>query len=179
LRLALLSEIALLAVALFCVKYFRIDIQPFTDNVPRDFFIGIIGSVPPLSFFFFVVSEKAAGISFLKGIRRIVLRDIRNIFSRSRLIDLIIISFAAGIAEELLFRGVLQIKFGIVVSSILFGLMHFISPVYMIIATLMGFYLGAFLFIFDNLMIPVQIHFLYDLGALVYLLIFVNNDDEN
>jgi len=87
------------------------------------------------------------------------------------------ISLAAGIAEELLFRGVLQIKFGIVLSSILFGLVHFISPFYFIVATVMGFYLGAALYIFDNLMIPVQIHFLYNLGALVYLRFFVNNDD--
>jgi membrane protease YdiL (CAAX protease family) len=177
--LALLTEIAVLGTAFFCMHYFRIDIPPLTDNIPRDLIICIVGSVPPLALFFFIVSKKAAQLSLLKGMRKIVLNDVRNIFSHSRLIDLIMISLAAGIAEELLFRGVLQIKFGIVPSSILFGLVHFISPLYMIIAAGMGFYLGAFLYMYNNLMIPVMIHFLYDLGALVYLCFFMNGNDEN
>jgi membrane protease YdiL (CAAX protease family) len=176
---AFLSEIALLGAALFCVQYFRIDIPPLTDHVPRDLLISIAGSVPPLALFFFIVSKKAAQLSLLKGMRNIVLHDVRNIFSHSRLIDLIMISLAAGIAEELLFRGVLQSKFGIVPSSILFGLVHFISPLYMIITAVMGFYLGAFLYMYDNLTIPVMIHFFYDLGALVYLRFYVNNGNAD
>lgn len=179
LTVALLSELSLLAATLFCITYFSIDVPLFTDDTVRDFIVGIIGSIPPLLLLFFIVSKKAAGLALFKGIREIALHDIRNIFSQSRLIDLILISLSAGIAEELLFRGVLQVQFGIVASSILFGLVHFISPLYMIIAAAMGFYLGSVFSLYDNLMIPALIHFLYDLGALVYLRFFVSTDDMN
>jgi len=79
------------------------------------------------------------------------------------------ISFAAGFAEELLFRGVLQARFGIVIASIIFGLVHFISPLYVIITALMGLYIGAFYYFTESLLVPIQMHFIYDLGVLVYL----------
>ena len=107
------------------------------------------------------------------SLRKTIINDIRVIFSKTKLLDLCLISILAGFAEELLFRGVIQVKLGIVGASIIFGLLHFITPAYCVIATIMGFYLGFLFQYYESLLIPVQLHFIYDLGALVYLRYFV------
>ena len=58
--------------------------------------------------------------------------------------------------EELLFRGVLHQKMGIVGSNILFGLVHFVTPAYAVTAGLIGAYLRwVFLDQCDNLLAPI------------------------
>lgn len=89
-----------------------------------------------------------------------------------------LVSILAGVGEELLFRGVLQdglaLKFGIapalVTASLIFGLAHFITPAYFLIATAMGAYLGLIYHFTDNLLIPVIVHALYDWIAIHYYL---------
>jgi membrane protease YdiL (CAAX protease family) len=61
------------------------------------------------------------------------------------------------------------VKYGVMAASILFGAVHFISPMYILITMIMGFYLGFFFFLTGSLLVPIQIHFVYDLGALVYV----------
>ena len=63
--------------------------------------------------------------------------------------DIIMIALFSGIAEELLFRAALQPHLGIVITSFLFGLMHYAPGVpvlwiYPYIATAMGFYFWLF-----------------------------------
>ncbi|HEW81812.1 MAG TPA: CPBP family intramembrane metalloprotease [Nitrospirae bacterium] len=103
------------------------------------------------------------------SLRKMVLIEIREVFSHCTLIDIIIISLLAGFGEEFLFRGLLQTKLGIVAASIIFGLFHAVSPAYVIAATIMGFYIGVSYQMSGSLLVPVQIHFVYDLAALVYI----------
>ena len=64
--------------------------------------------------------------------------------------DLALISLLAGLGEELLFRGLIQDGLvgwlgpwpALVLTSVLFGLMHPITPGYAVLATLAGAYLG-------------------------------------
>ena len=107
------------------------------------------------------------------SLRKIIITDIKNLFSNTNLLDICLISILAGFAEELLFRGVIQVKLGIVGASIIFGLLHFITPAYCVIAIIMGFYLGFLFQYYESLLIPIQLHFIYDLGALVYLRYYV------
>jgi membrane protease YdiL (CAAX protease family) len=79
----------------------------------------------------------------------------------------------AGLAEELLFRGVIQAKWGIIAASILFGVLHAVTPAYVILATVIGFYIGLLYHCFQGLLIPIQLHCIYDFGALIYLRYFV------
>ena len=87
------------------------------------------------------------------------------------------VSLIAGFAEEILFRGIIQIRFGIVTASILFGLVHFVSPAYLIVTSVMGLYIGCVFYLSGSLLVPIQLHFIYDLGALVYLRYFVKEGD--
>jgi len=142
--IALLVEGITLALAMILARYFDIDLLPLSVNFIRDSIIGAAGALIPFCFFVYLMSEKAGEISMFRPIRRIVTNDIKGIFLNAELIDIIIIALIAGIAEEMLFRGVLQIRFGIVAASIVFGLLHYISPAYVIIAALMGLYMGTF-----------------------------------
>lgn len=167
--IALLVEGITMALAVILARYYNIDLLPLSGNFIRDTLIGAAGAFLPFCFFVFLMSEKTKDISWFRSIRKIVTNDIKAIFLNAELIDIIIIALIAGIAEEMLFRGVLQVRFGIVTASIVFGLLHYISPAYVIIAALMGLYMGAFYYFSNSLLVPIQIHFLYDLAALIYL----------
>ncbi len=172
--LTCLVEGIVLVAALIIARYYGLKLVPLTQNVFRDIVIGTLGAVFPLALFMLLLSEKAEGIPALGSLRSIIVNDIKDMFSEARLPDLCFISVFAGIAEELLFRGVIQVKLGIVGASIIFGLLHFLTPAYFIIATLMGFYMGFLFLYYDSLLIPIQLHFIYDLCVLIYLRYFIS-----
>jgi len=86
------------------------------------------------------------------------------------------VSAAAGLGEELLFRGVifvalarpLGVPLALVISSLLFGALHAFTRAYVVYATLMGLYLGALLMATGNLLVPILAHAVYDFIALAY-----------
>lgn len=100
---------------------------------------------------------------------------------RLRPAELIAISIAAGVGEELLLRGWLMgwiigppatadwtaIAIGLTASSIAFGLMHPVTPTYAIIATLIGFYLGGLVLWTGNLLVAITAHAAYDAAHLL------------
>lgn len=99
-------------------------------------------------------------------------------FRNCTVFDLLLMSLLAGAGEEALFRGFLQPVAvdtvgalpGLVVVSVMFGLVHLVSIPYAVFATGMGLYLGAIQFYTGNLFVPAAVHALYDFVALVYLL---------
>ncbi len=175
--LAFLTEGAVLITAVLLSFYFNIDLMPLTYNPFRDVLIGSAGALLLFALFLFTISEKAKKIPLLGSLRKIITVDIKALFSRLRLFDLVMVSLIAGFAEEILFRGIIQIRFGIVTASILFGLVHFVSPAYLIVTSVMGLYIGGIFYLSGSLLVPIQLHFIYDLGALVYLRYFVQEGD--
>ena len=80
--------------------------------------------------------------------------------ARSR--DLVLVSIFSGVGEEAFFRGAVLQEFGLVVSSLLFGLAH-IGPdrrylVWTLWAVLAGFVFGAIFEISGGLLAPVVAH---------------------
>ncbi len=162
-------EGGLVVISLFVAGYLNVEILPLTRNALRDIFIGTVGALPPFVLFLFTLSESAKKIPVLGSLRGTVINEVRHVFSNSTVLDFVIISLLAGIGEELLFRGIIQVKLGIIAASILFGLVHYISRAYVIITVIMGLYIGMFFRIYESLLVPIQIHFVYDLMALLYL----------
>ncbi len=90
--------------------------------------------------------------------------------------ELTAIAIAAGVGEELLLRGWLMgwllgpidiaspasWLFAIAVSSIAFGLLHFISPLYVAVCLMLGIYLAALVAYTGNLITPIVAHAAYD-----------------
>ncbi len=170
--IAFLVEGAALTAAFLFAGYFNIELFPLSDDLYRDLFIGTLGALPPLSLFVFTLSQRAENIPILGSLRKTMITEIKVIFSGLSVFDIILISLLAGFAEELLFRGAVQGRFGIVLASVLFGVVHFVTPSYAVVAVIMGFYIGLFFSLFDSLFIPIQLHFIYDLTAILYLKYF-------
>lgn len=89
-----------------------------------------------------------------------------------------LISLMAGIGEEVLFRGLAQpflgdlagSRFvGLTAAGILFGLVHWVTPSYAVLAGMVGVYLGLLLIVTGNLLAPIVCHAAYDFLALWYL----------
>ncbi len=179
LTLVFLTEGGALAAALLLAGWLDIRLFPLTRNLWGDILKGTVAALPPLAFFICSLSKRAGRVPALRSLRRKVLGDIRELFLDARPVDLLLISASAGLAEELLFRGVIQGKVGIVAASIIFGLVHFVSPAYVIAASLMGFYIGAIFQMSGHLLVPIQLHFIYDLGALAYIMYFQGGGEPN
>jgi membrane protease YdiL (CAAX protease family) len=92
--------------------------------------------------------------------------------------DMALIALSAGVGEEMLFRGVFQsslvawlgIGWGLVVASLLFGLLHPISMPYIAVTAVVGLYLGAAFLLTGNLLTVIVTHSFYDLALMSYLL---------
>lgn len=95
--------------------------------------------------------------------------------------ELIAISIAAGVGEELLVRGWLMgwligpldaatptaMVIGLLASSLAFGMMHPVTPIYVVLATLIGIYLGGLVLLSGNLLIAIVAHAVYDAAHLL------------
>lgn len=87
------------------------------------------------------------------------------------------LGIAAGLGEEMLFRGVLQDQLGIRmgnnvfavgISSIIFGLLHAVTPLYALLAGLASIFFGWIYIVTGNLAVPIVTHAFYDWVALLY-----------
>ncbi len=162
--------------AVVLARVWQITVFPLTNHLLRDILGGTIASFIPFAVFLTFLSARAEQIPLIRDLKAFILQEVRPLFATATIVDLVIISFAAGVAEELCFRGVIQMRWGIVVASLLFGLIHFVTPLYAIFAALLGLYLGLTYDLSGGLLVPIQVHFLYDLGALIYLRYLVKID---
>jgi uncharacterized protein len=169
LGLALLVEGVTFIAALVLARQWGMALFPLTEHLLRDVLIGTAAAAIPFALFCFTLSAKAEGIPLLGSVRRIMRGEIKAVFASTTLVDICLISLWAGVAEELLFRGVIQAKWGLVAASILFGVLHFVTPAYALVAFVIGIYIGLVHHFFQSLLIPIQLHAIYDFGALIYL----------
>jgi membrane protease YdiL (CAAX protease family) len=140
----------------------------------RDAALGVAVSVPMLLLFWLCVTWP---VGPLVRIRRLAEEFIRPLFVICSLAELAALSLAAGVGEEMFFRGVLQEAAGrwtnlpvaVAAVSVAFGLLHALTPTYAVLATLLGVYLGAVQVATGNLLVVIIAHALYDFVALVYL----------
>jgi len=114
--LAFLMEGLALVIALLLAWYFEISITLLTENVPRDIVLGTAFALPPFGLFLCMLSQRAEKMPVVGSLRKIMVNELRAFFADTRLIDLVLISLLAGIAEEILFRGVIQEKLGLVAA---------------------------------------------------------------
>ncbi len=110
-------------------------------------------------------------------VRQLVEQLVRELFLNSNWLEIALISLAAGVGEELLFRGALQPWIAtwttpwiaLAVVSLLFGLAHALSTGYFVIATVIGAYFGWLAMAYDDLVAPIVAHAVYDFIAILYV----------
>lgn len=176
--IAFLIEGFVFLLAVLLAWLFDILLLPLSKDLFRDVLMGTFWALFPLALFVFSVSDTAKTVPLLGSVRNTLIAEIKMLFSATRLLDIVVISVLAGFAEELLFRGVIQVKMGIIAASIMFGFLHCVTPAYVVIATIIGFYIGIIYHLYQSLLVPIQLHCIYDFGALVYLKYFIKEQEN-
>ncbi len=164
-------ELGLGVVALVLALIFGLQPwQQFDLSLPQ-WLLGVVATLPMLLGLAALSLLRAQWIDELQRFMRDI---VVPMFAGARWWMLMLVALAAGIGEELLFRGVIQAGlgdwigpgFGLVAASLLFGLVHAMSRAYFLLATLVGLYLGLLYLWTGNLLVVILVHFLYDWIAL-------------
>lgn len=111
----------------------------------------------------------------LQRIKELLEEFVATVFAKATPLDLAVVAIAAGLGEEVLFRGLVQAALGdwlgpipgLVLASVLFGLAHAVTVTYVFLAGLVGVYLGAVWQLSENLLSVVVTHALYDFVVLL------------
>lgn len=115
----------------------------------------------------------------MRTIREMLTETLGGLLEECRWFDLVLLAFMAGLCEEILFRGTLQLwiashwglTVAIVGSGIVFGLVHAVTPTYAVLAAVIGWYLSGTMYLAEqpNLLIPITTHAAYDYVAFLVL----------
>ncbi|OYP36026.1 CPBP family intramembrane glutamic endopeptidase [Rhodopirellula sp. MGV] len=157
--------------------------------VLKQFGIGAAASVPMLLAVYLLMKVPHKGIRAIKRLSDSPM--MQSILSLSYP-ELIILSLCAGIGEELAFRGCLlpwfaaiedpssslinpydvgdsfavaapsMLATAVVFSSVAFGMLHPITKLYIVIASIMGVYFGVLLIATESLLVPIVAHATFD-----------------
>lgn len=150
---------------------------------------GLVATLPLMFVFVWLVRSELQPV---REIRRLLERTLLPVLRPCTKLELAIIAISAGVGEEVLFRGYLQAHLqslagsvailiaapafsAWIVASVLFGLAHWITPAYGLIATWMGMYLGWLWMQTGNLVVPIVAHAVYDYFAFLY---YLRTDNE-
>ncbi len=178
LKQACYFEASLIIVAYLIGLFANIDPFEWVIFSETAIFNGMIATLPLLLLFFAI---EQLPFKSLRDIRILLLNNLCAHLTKQSWADLCLLAGLAGIGEELLFRGVIQIwienvwgiSAAIIITSLLFALVHAITPIYALLAAMISVYLGLSLD-YDasrNLLTPIIIHGLYDfimLNLLMY-----------
>lgn len=108
----------------------------------------------------------------VRALRRLYRELLFPLFRASTPIEILTISALAGIGEEVLFRGAMQPEWGLIVTSLVFGLFHVggrLTVALGIWAACTGALLGWLAIATGGLLAPIVAHIAYDALALSYL----------
>jgi uncharacterized protein len=181
---AVLFEFSLVGLASLLGWLFGIN--PFSTLTWRDprwlgrqLLWGGLGVVPLLGVFLWLRTSRLA---VWRELREFLQEELIPYFSRATPWELAWVALAAGVGEELLFRGfllsALQARLDphvmggwlpLILSSVVFGLAHCVSWTYLVLASVVGLYLGWLMLATGSLWAPMTTHAVYDLAALWWL----------
>jgi uncharacterized protein len=143
------------------------------------------GTVAAIPLTLAVIALSALPLESIRALHRVALRQLRPMFGQFTWVQLILVAVAAGICEEIFFRGWLQclltgpidptapwqpkVALGVVLAGVGFGMCHAITPMYFVLASLAGIFFGVLLVETSNLLIPITAHAVYDVLMLIRL----------
>ena len=115
---------------------------------------------------------RAPAVPGVVAVRRFYRDTLRPLFGAIGFREVVVISVAAGVGEELFFRGVVQPELGLVPTSIIFGVLHMGgrgTVAFGCWVAIMGSVLGWLALWTEGLLAPVVAHIAYDAAALAYI----------
>ena len=118
---------------------------------------------------------------FLLPMKKVVEENLKPMFSRCSIVQLLFIAFMAGFCEEIFFRWCLQgglahyiagapgTWVALAFASVVFGLCHWVNAAYGITTLVIGIFLGWMMIATNNWLVPAITHFVFDFVALYYI----------
>lgn len=172
LRAALLFELSLGLLA--AVLGALLSLPPPLPVRPVGLLLGVVATLPlllPLGLFVTISWPP------VRRMRELLDRLLDAIAPELTLPATLLLAAAAGVGEELLFRWFLQGALAellppvvsLVLTAVVFGLLHAVTPLYALYATLLGGYLGTLYYLTGSLLAVVTVHTLYDALGLLLL----------
>jgi membrane protease YdiL (CAAX protease family) len=153
-----------------------LGVSPLEEIQPSlgAFIWGVIATVP---LGLGLVWMLTTGWSPIRRLVTLVTEQIGPALASCSIAQLALLALAAGGSEEVLFRGVIQTGLAravpawlaLILASAAFGLVHFASRAYAVVAGVIGIYLGALFLVQGSLLAPSITHALYDFVALLYV----------
>jgi membrane protease YdiL (CAAX protease family) len=136
--------------------------------------LGLGAVVPPLGCFLVL---RRSSWPPCRRLRELADNFLLPLFAPCHGYQLALLSLAAGWGEELLFRGLAQtlasehlgVGWGLAAVSLVFGLLHALTPLYALLASFMSIYLGIIQLSTGNLLAAILAHAGYDFAFLIYL----------
>ncbi|MBY6034392.1 CPBP family intramembrane metalloprotease [Marinobacter daepoensis] len=171
---ALLFQGGIGLVGWLAIWLFDIPLLPDPLSLPEMIGIGGLGAVATYLFLFLLTRFERLFPDDLS-----VQMQALYHFARSyRWPVLFVLCVLAGVGEELLFRGAVQGWLlqhtgpwtALLAASVLFGLVHYVSFTYFLVATGLGLVLGAAYQVSGSLPMVMVWHAVYDMLALYFLL---------
>ena len=170
----LVLEFSLIPIALLLGLVFR---QPATADLAWDPVAILVGISAAAFMVVLVFVTLRCPIGPIAHIKDFLIRELLPMLAGCTWAEIGLVCVVAGIGEEMLFRGVVQGALakslgpatGVVIGSILFGLCHPISRTYVVLAGLLGGFLGILWLLSGNLLAPIVAHGVYDFAVLSIL----------
>lgn len=170
------AQFALVVLAMLLLWGLEISLPASTlDNFSA---IGLGTVFACITFFMFWLVYRFGG-----SFARTLLADLNRITALFRGLSwwqFAMLAALAGVGEELLFRGFLQvwlnqycsITIAIISTSVIFGLLHYLSHAYFISVTLMSIVFGVGYYLSGSLLMVMVWHGVYDFIALLAIMKF-------
>ena len=129
--------------------------------------LGVAAALVPIGLFRLV--PKAWGV---RELRRVHIDVLHPLFGGLTVPQIVLISVAAGVGEELLFRGALQTELGMVTATVVFAALHVGGRETLplgVWAGVLGVGLGWERVLTGGVLAPMLTHAMYDVVALLYI----------
>ncbi|MDH5675512.1 MAG: CPBP family intramembrane metalloprotease [Myxococcales bacterium] len=174
LRWIVLAEAVLLALSLLLGDFSARDLLGEPSRRSLAAIVGVAATLPLLLLAHWIQGSR---IRLCRELWHFVEIQLNVWIQGASLPSLATVALLAGLAEEALFRGLLQswlhaqlgASAALVGASLVFGLLHAVTLGYALFATLVGLHLGALWLWSGALLAPMLTHALYDFLILVYI----------
>ena len=171
LALALGVELLLVLLAVLWTGWRGIPLRAGDGPWYSDAFAGVLAAAAFAAANYWLLRH-APPVLPVRAIRRLYRHTLRPLFAGAGPLEIAVIAVAAGIGEEMLFRGALQPEIGLIPASLVFGVMHMGGRGTLVFGcwvAVMGGLLGWLAVATGGLLAPVVAHALYDAAALAYI----------
>ncbi len=168
-------ESGLGVVALVLALLWNVPLREQLEGGAATIIVGLVASLPMLLVMMMVAALPWGPVrELVERVRELLV----PLFASCTRRDLAVVALAAGVGEELLFRGVLQAAItaqagpvvGVLVASILFAAGHALTRTYAVLAGLISVYLGVLFLRSGGVIAPIVAHACYDYIALLLLI---------